>query len=177
MTHTLNHLKNEQFGRQHQKGAATLLITMVLLFGVTLVSLNSSKLSVLELIMSDNFESRHIAFNEAESGLDALYSLSENIIDLNDPPGRSYCTAPHANLSNCDEFTITSTIGWPSSELDSHEAQLVFEKMACAPRSLDTGCAHVLFAHYALRSVFDDTANKRGTSESVAGAMELLPKF
>jgi len=163
--------------RAKQKGVATLFTTIALLIGVTMISLNSSKIGVLELFMSNNFESRNTAFNEAESGLDALFTKTKLIVDLNDPEGQVYCTTADSKFDNCDVTNITVASGWPWDAVPEHEAQLIFEGTGCAPRTLDTGCAHVLFSHYTLRSIYDDTENNGGVTETVTGAMELLPKF
>ena len=164
--------------KRSQRGVATLFTTIALLIGVTLISLNSSKMGVLELFMSNNYESRHAAFNQAESGLDALFSITRDIVNLNDEDGQTYCTALKSKFGgDCDELTISTANGWPTELQTKHQAQLIFEGTACAPRAMDTGCAHVLFAHYTMRSIYDDTGNNGGVAETATGAMELLPKF
>ena len=64
-----------------QSGLATLLTTIMILLGVTLITLNSSRLSSLELVVSNNYEAEHTAFNKSESGLDALFTTALDLLD------------------------------------------------------------------------------------------------
>ena len=159
-----------------QRGLATLLTTIMILLGVTLITLNSSRLSSLELVVSDNYESEHTAFNKAESGLDALFSTTLDLLDWNRPEGYAFCTVNDDKFTTCDENTITPSNGWPSEfTTTQHQAQVVQERVGCAPRWLDTTCSGaVQFGHFTMRSVYDDTPNKGGVSETVSGAMQLL---
>jgi hypothetical protein len=168
-----------------QAGYATLFISIILLLGITAISLSSSRLGVLELLASNNYESRHVAFNTSESKLDAMYRITTAVIDLNDPPGTVYCTAnqsyfdDHPDLyPDCnDDNSISSLAGWPSNYSGAeHQGQIVYERIGCAPRAFDTTCA-IQFSHYNIRSVFDDRSNKGGISQNVMGAMELVPVF
>lgn len=159
-----------------QSGLATLLTTIMILLGVTLITLNSSRLSSLELIVSNNYESEHTAFNKSESGLDALFTTAQNVLDWNRPDGYAYCTVNNSKFANCDEDTITTANGWPAEFTASqHQAQVVLDRIGCAPRWLDTSCSGgVNFGHFTIRSVYDDTANKGSVTETVSGAMQIL---
>ena len=160
-----------------QKGVATLFITTMMMFGVTLIVLHSSRLGILELFVSASNESRQTAFNDSESGLDALYAMSSKVIDLNDPAGHTYCTS---NFTGCDEVisAATLTADWPAEfESTTNQASLTYEGSGCPPRAFETSCDHLRIANFGLRSVFNDTANKGGTAETVVGVARLLPKF
>ncbi|MGI9318570.1 MAG: pilus assembly PilX family protein [bacterium] len=159
-----------------QSGLATLLTTIMILLGVTLITLNSSRLSSLELVISNNYESEHTAFNKSESGLDALFTVSQDLLDWNRPEGYSFCTVNDTYFATCDENTITPTNGWPTEFTTvQHQAQVVQERVGCAPRWLDTSCSGtVQFGHFTIRSAYNDTANKGSSSETVSGAMQLL---
>ncbi|MEJ2177116.1 MAG: hypothetical protein P8Y12_04025 [Gammaproteobacteria bacterium] len=159
-----------------QSGLATLLTTIMILLGVTLITLNSSRLSSLELVISNNYESEHTAFNKSESGLDALFTTALDLIDWNRPEGHTFCTVNDDKFTTCDENTITTANGWPTEFTTAqHQAQVVQERIGCAPRWLDTSCSGaVQFGHFTLRSVYDDTANTGSVSETVSGAMQIL---
>ena len=171
-----------------QAGYATLFISIILLLGITAISLSSSRLGVLELLASNNYESRHVAFNTSESKLDAMYRIATAVVDLNDPPGTVYCTEnqsyfdAHTDLyPDCnDDNSISSLTGWPSSysgaNNSEHQGQIVYERIGCAPRAFDTSCA-IQFSHYTIRSLFDDREKKGGISQNVMGTMELVPVF
>jgi Tfp pilus assembly protein PilX len=168
-----------------QGGYATLFVSVILLLGITVISLSSSRLGVLELFASNNYESRHVAFNTAESKLDAMYRLAASVVDLNDSPGTVYCTANQSYLDahtdlypDCnDDNSVSSVAGWPSGYSGSeHEGQVFYERIGCAPRAFDTSCA-IQFSHYVIRSVYDDRSNNGGISQTVTGVMELVPVF
>jgi hypothetical protein len=162
-----------------QRGLTTLAITFVLLIGVTLMTINSSKLGVLELSVSTGYENQQVAFNNAESGGDAVFAIIRNIVDLNKPIGYKKCT-PDDNLllaeGACDSNSISTINGWPYTSSE-HQASVVYEKKGCAPRSLDTSCTHVQFTHYEVTSAYDDTQNDASRSEVTVGLMELVPAF
>ena len=160
-------------------------VSIILLLGITAISLSSSRLGVLELMASNNYESRHVAFNISESKLDVMYRVAATVVDLNDPPGTVYCTAYQSYFDEHDELypdcagdsSISSATGWPSDySVPEHEAQIYFDRIGCAPRAFDTSCA-IQFSHYVIRSVYDDRANNGGISQTVLGAMELVPIF
>jgi hypothetical protein len=177
----LNQPGNRGSLHTRQQGLTTLFVSLVLLIGVTLITVHSSKLSVLELIISSSYEDRHIAFNMAESGADAVYANIESIVNLNKPVGYKNCTTHDSKVSDddaCDVNNITVEVDWPESfNSANHQASLVFERRGCAPRSMGTSCDHVKFAHYKVTSVYDDTDNDRGRSQVVMGLMELAPSF
>ena len=165
---------------KRQKGLATLAISVVLLIGVTLFTLSASRMSSLELNLSNIHESRKTAFNRSDAGVDVLYNVSDSIIDFNDDPGQVYCTIANSKLPlSCDATNITSANNtWPSRwENETHQAQIEIEFFGCPPRSLSTSCEATIFAHFEARSLYDDTANKGGVTETVVGAMTLLPNF
>lgn len=159
-----------------QSGLATLLSSIMILLGVTLITLNSSRLSSLELVISSNYESEHTAFHRSESGLDALSSTAMDLIDWNRPEGHTFCTVNDDKFANCDENTITTANGWPTElAVIQHQAQVIQERKGCAPRWLDTSCGGaVQFGHFTLRSVYDDSANRGSNAETVSGAMQII---
>jgi Tfp pilus assembly protein PilX len=164
-----------------QKGLVTLATSFILLMGITLITLNSSRLGVLELFVSGSYEDRNTAFNNAESGVDVVYANVRNLMDLNKPIGYKNCTTFDDLIStdvNCDANSITSANGWPAEFSNSnHQASVVYDQKSCPPRSLDTSCSHVQFAHYNVDSVFDNTSSKASRSKVVLGLMELVPAF
>ena len=162
-----------------QSGLITLAISFILLIGVTLLTINSSKLSVLELSVSSSYEDRQSAFNTADSGADALFANIRNVIDLNKSIGYKNCTASASLLEadgSCDENLITSAAGWPYGSA-KYQASAVYERRGCPPRSLDTSCSHVQFAHYRFTSVYNNTSSRASKAAVTVGVMELVPNF
>ncbi len=56
----------------NQQQGVALAVAMILLLGVTVVSLASLNTSLLELVMSGNEQARMSAFQKAQAGLDAV---------------------------------------------------------------------------------------------------------
>ena len=165
---------NELKVSNKQKGVATLFTAVVMLFAVTMISLNASKLGVLELFISNNYESKQVAFNHSESSMDALYSLAPEVIDLNDPVGHIYCTTKNDYFVSCTENNITTD--WPTEYSPGlHQAQITFEGTGCPPRYLESSCAALNVSHFTLRTIFDDRDSNSGRSETILGAMLVSP--
>ena len=147
---------------EHQQGMAILATTILLLIGVTLITLSANRMGSLELNLSNIHESRKTAFNRADSGVDALFVNSVNIIDYNDPPGHVYCTTAQTNLPvACDDTNIVSPAVWPTQLAGGkNQAQIIMEGVGCPPRAMSTSCSATIFTHFTARSIYDDTANK-----------------
>ena len=168
-----------------QRGMVTLIISSVLLIGITLISLGASRIGSLELSLSKSYEEEHNAFNRAESALDAMFPMIENVVDLNKPDGYTWCTKNNDafEAGTCDfpsggDAGIEAASGWPDRETfdatTAHQAKIVLDGRQNAPRWLSTtATGTVKFANYSLHSVYDDSDNRGGKSETVVGVMEL----
>ena len=154
-----------------QRGIATLMITMIMMFGVTLLTVQSSRFGLLELFISQNYESRVIAFNNAESGMDALYSILDTVAGQTVTEGYTYCTGYDSNLTqSCDENSISS---WPSDLTNvKNQAQVTYEGVVSI-RAKAASSAEIDFASYTLRSMYDDLAAKGSKAETVMGVVQL----
>ena len=157
-----------------QKGVATLFVTTILLIAITIFTLNASRMSALELIISTNNESEHTAFNNSESVVDALFSITDTFVDQNKDRGYTYCTAHNPDLSGCNEIGITSANNLPTEfESNKYQAQLTIESKGCAPRWMDTSCdGTITFIQYSLLGKYEDVENNGSSTRSNLGAMD-----
>ena len=168
-----------------QRGMVTLIISSVLLIGITLISLGASRIGSLELSLSNSYEEEHNAFNRAESALDAMYPMIRNVVDLNKPDGYTWCTKKQSAFeagtcdypSESDPSGIEAAAGWPTTtsfDSEAHQARIVLEGRRNPPRWLTTTATGTIkFANYALHSVYDDSDNRGGSTETVIGVMEI----
>ena len=163
----------------------TLIISSVLLIGITLISMGASRMGSLELVLSKSYEEEHHAFNRAESALDAMYPMIGNVVDLNKPDGYTWCTKENSafEAGTCDfpgvgdASGIEGVTGWPSTtSFDStkHQARITLDGRTNPPRWLTTtATGSIKFANYSLHSVYDDSDNRGGKTETVIGVMEI----
>ena len=158
-------------GIKKQRGIATLMITMIMMFAVTLLTVQSSRFGLLELFISQNYESRVTAFNSAESGMDALYSVFDSVAGKTVTKGYTYCTGYDSKLTvNCDENSIST---WPSDLANvKNQAQITYEGIVSI-RAKAASSAEIDFASYTLRSMYDDLAAKGSKTETVMGVVQL----
>ena len=158
--------------RQVQHGAV-LIISLVLLVGVTLVSLSSIHTGLMELTMSGNEEARMTAFQQAQAGVESV--LAEAFSDDSDVllaglVGASNCTASKSG-ETCDQTSLSFHTG-----IDANKHWAKSERLnpllACPPRVFATSCDNFQVAHFSVDSRFDDVATRGGRAEVVEGFMK-----
>ena len=168
-----------------QRGMVTLIITSVLLIGITLISLGASRLGSLELTLNKSYEEEHNAFNRAESALDAMVPMIDEVVDLNKPDGYTWCTINNSSFEagTCDYPGVSDTAGiegaasWPDTttfDSSAHQARIQLDGRGNAPRWLaTTATGTIKFVNYSLHSMYDDSDNRGGKAETVIGVMAI----
>lgn len=155
-----------------QRGAV-LVVSLVLLAGVTLVSLSSLEMGLLELVMSGNEEERMKAFQYAEAGADTLISdeLNFPVVGL---AGETNCTA-----AKTGETCTRTSLSLPG-EFDTAKHWAKTERLhpvfGCPPRAFGTSCDIFRVAHFSVDSRYTNVAARGGQSHVVAGYMVVAPQ-
>lgn len=108
---------------------ATLAITLILLFLVTLLGISGLQITHLEEKMSSNLQDKELSFNAAESALSAgeAWIMAQTTI----PYPQSTCTSfpcVHSEYSNMDFTTQTSS--WWTSNSTAYSSALINIKTA-----------------------------------------------
>lgn len=159
--------------RQSQQRGAVLIISLVLLTGITLVSLSSLDMGLLELVMSGNEESRMKAFQQAQAGVDAIISDESNFA-VSGTAGETNCTAGRSG-ETCSRTSLTL----PGS-FDTGKHWAATERLnpvfGCPPRAFGTSCDIFRVAHFSVDSRFTDVAARGGRSQVLEGYMVVVPQ-
>jgi len=102
-----------------QKGVA-LAIALILLIGVTVVSLASLNTSLLELVMAGSNEARMTAFQKAQAGLDAVQKqLCDDYTGFFAPFGSlgyTSCTGGGFDGESCDDTSLVTPTDFASMD-------------------------------------------------------------
>jgi hypothetical protein len=157
--------------RPTQRGTV-LVVSLVLLVGVTLVSLSSINTGMMELIMSGNEEARMTAFQKAQAGVESVIANESNftVVGL---VGNSNCTA-----SKSGETCSQTGLSFPAG-IDANKQWAKTERLnpllACPPRVFATSCDSFKVAHFSVDSHFSDVAVRGGRSQVVGGFMVVIP--
>lgn len=157
--------------RMQQRGAA-LVVSLILLVGVTLVSLSSLHTGLLEIVMSGNEEARTTAFQRAQSGIESL-TMDETNFKVSGNVGDSDCTASMSG-ETCDQTNLSFPTGFDTAK---HWARIerLNPEFSCPPRMFATSCDIFQVAHFSTDSRYTDVASRGGRSEIVQGFMVLVP--
>ena len=155
-----------------QRGAV-LIMSLVLLVGITLVSLSSLDMGLLELVMSGNEEERMKAFQSAQAGVDAIASD-----ELNFPvaglAGETNCTATRSG-----ETCTKTSLSLPD-EFDTGKHWANIERLhpvfGCPPRAFGTSCDIFRVAHFSVDSRYTNVAARGGQSQVLQGYMVVVPQ-
>jgi hypothetical protein len=153
-----------------QQGAV-LIVSTILLVGVTVLALSSMHTGLMEVLMSDNDEARTRSFQSAQSGIEAVAT------DANFPVvggvGTSNCTASKSGIT-CDQASLTLPNGF-----DTNKHWVRTERLnplyACPPRIVGTSCDNFKVAHFSVDSRYSNVPNRGGRSEVVQGHLIHVP--
>lgn len=162
-----------------QQGVA-LAVALVVLVGVTVVSLSSLTVSLLEVRMAENEEARMIAFQKAQAGVDAVGAALGNIV-VTGAPGQTNCTGNTTTSAlpdplppqGCNTTTLTLPTGF-----DGRHAALTERlepELQCPPAAMETSCAGFSVANFAIESRYDNTQRRGGRSTIFQGLLVLVP--
>lgn len=168
-------------GSSTQRGVA-LVVAMVILVAVTVVSLSSLTVSLLEVRMAENEEARMVAFQEAQAGVEAITPTIDSFAVLGGV-GSANCTPDSADSSRPDPLPALGCnvpdIILPT-EFDSRTSVMIRRlspETQCPPEFLETSCSGFGIASYGIVSNYDDTANRGGRSTITQGFAVLLPSL
>ncbi|MDH3377863.1 MAG: pilus assembly PilX N-terminal domain-containing protein [Gammaproteobacteria bacterium] len=124
-----------------QRGVA-LAVAMILLLGVTVVSVASLNTSLLELVMAGNEEARMSAFQKAQAGLDAVEKeLCTDYVAFfapYDTTGASSCTSGGFDGKTCDNTTLALPADYDDPD-DLANTQIRVARFAQVERSSPRG--------------------------------------
>lgn len=154
----------------------TLAVALVILVGVTVVSLTMLSTSMLELVMAGSEEARTTAFQKAEAGLDAI-SVDESNFRVFGNVGYKNCTSGFAYTygGTCDLTTITLPTGYDATGNEmSVRREAPLEQ--CPPRGMSTSCTSYSVATFSTDSRFDATQTRGGRIDLVQGYLILVPR-
>lgn len=164
-------MKTLTLNNPKQRGAV-LVVSLILLVGVTLVSLSSLHTGLLEIVMSGNEEARTTAFQRAQSGVESLIADDSNFTVVGSV-GDTDCTATMSG-ETCNQTNLS----FPSEfDVNQHWAKIerLNPEFACPPRMFATSCDIFQVAHFSTDSRFTDVATRGGRSEIVQGFMVMVP--
>ncbi len=158
-----------------QKGI-TLAVALMVLVGVTVVSLSMLSTSLLEMVMAGSEEARTTAFQKAQAGIDAM-TVDVNNFQVSGNIGHKNCTSGFAykygGTCNATSITLPSAYDATGTEMNvKREAPLE----QCPPRGMSTSCESYNVATFSVDSRFDATQTRGGHIELVQGYLILVPK-
>ncbi len=158
-----------------QRGVA-LAVALVILVGVTVVSLSMLATSMLELVMAGSEEARTTAFQKAEAGIDAV-AADINNFQVTGNVGHTNCTGGFSYKydETCDVTSLTLPSGYDATGSEvSVRRESPLEQ--CPPRGMSTSCESYSVATFSMDSRFDATQTRGGRVELVQGYLLLVPK-
>lgn len=165
---------------QSQKGVA-LAIALMALVGITVISLSSIKIGLLEMVMASNEESRMTAFQRAVNGLEGVTAIPQNFA-LIGGTGYTNCTANYGqdgrsgDRSICNAFTVSLPAGFDTTDAEMAVSRIQPED-GCPPRGMKTSCENFSVSAFSVRSNFDATQKRLGRSTQQQGYLVLVPKI
>lgn len=164
-------------GGSSQQRGAVLIVSLVLLVGVTLVSLSSLDIGLLELVMSGNEEARMTAFQNAQAGVDSIIGDESNWdsnFAVNGVAGYSKCTAARAG-ETCNDTSLSFPDGIDTNK-NWARTQRLNPVFGCPPRAFGTSCEIFRVAHFSVDSRYSNIALRGGQSQVLQGFMRLTTR-
>jgi hypothetical protein len=148
-----------------------LIVSMILLVGVTVLALSSQHTGLMEVLMSDNDEARTRSFQSAQSGIEAV-ATDDNFPVVGDV-GTSNCTASKSGVT-CNQTSLALPGGFDTSKHWARTERLS-PLYACPPRVVGTSCDNFKVAHFSVDSRYSGVPNRGGRSEVVQGHLIHVP--
>lgn len=155
-----------------QRGAS-LMTSLILLVGLTLVSLGSLGTSLMELRMSNNAESGMSALQLAQAGVDATLATPADYFIVDGTVGSTRCY----NTSGC-----TATIASMPTPIDppngAHTIRITrVTNETCPPRTRDSAssCAKLHATAFVTESSYDKSLAGQGQAQLAQGYIRLIP--
>lgn len=158
-----------------QQGVA-LAVALMILVGVTVVSLSMLASSMMELVMAGSEEARTTAFQKAEAGIDAVAADTSNFQVFGNV-GHKNCTSGFASKygGTCNATAVTLPGGYDATGSEmSVRREAPLEQ--CPPRGMSTSCESYSVATFSMDSRFDATQTRGGRVDLIQGYLLLVPK-
>lgn len=177
----MNAMKNSHgsMSRARQKGTA-LMVALIILIGITLLSLAGVNTSILELRMARNTEATSNTFQVAMAGLDYVVSDENNLPTtgaLNTPHD---CTDPNANVIALPAGTLFSCNDGDCNNQQEEEICLTAARVDdCAPpprARLASSLTSYSAFNYEAQVQVDKNVTGNGRTKMVLGYILLGPK-
>jgi len=159
-----------------QRGVA-LAVAMMILIGVSVVSLSALTTSMWQLVMAGSEEARMSAFQQAQNGVNAVTVTNTNFL-VAKGVGQNNCTSGFSSKYGvtCNDTSITLP-----SDYDSTGTEIGVERVAplekCPPRVMSTSCENFSVASFSIDSRHDATEARGGRTDVIQGYLVLVPKF
>lgn len=164
------------FPPRRQRGVV-LAVAMVVLLGVTVVSVTALSSSMLEIRMAGNTEDTARAFNVSQGALDAVISDAANFPIIG-AVGYSTCTSTYASVAKpagtCDRTDLALPASFDAAK-DAARTERLDPLRSCPPRGMATSCENFKVASFAIEGHHDDVADGGGRANVHEGYLVLVP--
>lgn len=160
---------------RHQSGVV-LVVALVLLVAITLLSLAGISTTTLELLMATNQQARTEAFQQAEAGIDAVASNSDNFT-VTGLVGTERCT-PGFDDTDTDISCGSSDLIVPSEYDPTYSKAAVRRlppQLQAAPRYIEYSVEKFKFAAFNIDSRYDARDIRGGRAEHNQGLIVSVP--
>jgi len=154
-----------------------LVVALVLLLAITLLSLAGMSTTTLELMMATNQQARVNAFQQAETGIDAVTSNLDNF-RVTGPVGATRCTPEFhgqryydaTDEIDCNAFDLALPAGF-----DLMRSRALVERLPPllqpAPRFMETSAEKLKVATFKIDSRYDAREVRGGRAEHAQGML------
>lgn len=161
---------------QAQRGVV-LAVAMVVLLGVTVVSVTALSSSMLEIRMAGNAEDTARAFNVAQGAVDAVISEAENFPIIG-AVGYSACSSTYPSVAEVAGTCNRTDLALPASFEPAKSAartERLDPLRSCPPRGMATSCENFKVASFAIEGHHDNVEAGRGRATVHEGYLVLVP--
>lgn len=159
---------------KRQEGVA-LLVALVLLVAITMLSLSGISTTTLEYLMATNQQARVNAFQQAESGIDAVIPNPDNF-QVSGLVGAGRCTTDFHDISKYYETNDVACAGVDLTipgGFDLTYSRVAVERLPPllqpAPRFIETSAEKLKVAMFQVDSRYDGREVRRGRAEHNQG--------
>ena len=161
---------------RRQRGVV-LAVAMVVLLGVTVVSITALSSSLLEVRMAGNAEDTTRAFNIAQGAVDAVISEAGNFPIIGGI-GYSTCTGTYADVAEVAGFCNRTDLALPASfeaATSAARTERLDPLRSCPPRGMATSCENFKVASFTIEGHHDNVEGGRGRAIVHEGYLVLVP--
>lgn len=157
-----------------QKGA-TLIVALIMMFGITLLAITSMRTSSIQMIMSGNDAETSMALERAQSIVDVVMENDKNFI-TGVSIGETNCTS---NISGCTDNAVLVSgslfVSTVSTGISAKIKRLGPDNVPL-PRGIETSAVAYDAAIFSVSGNYDETSLGRGKASVTQGVLMLIPK-